>query len=65
MYFLFFFKVKQYIVILSWQFDTHVKESKNYTVSKKVLKGTVDAFRIEVRQTFTSLKRSVSFTPAQ
>ncbi|XP_062275245.1 sortilin-related receptor [Scomber scombrus] len=33
------YEVKQYIVILSWQFDTHVKESKNYTVSKKVLKA--------------------------
>lgn len=31
----------QYVVILSWQFDTHVKENKNYTVQEKILKGTV------------------------
>ena len=41
--YIFFRKVKQYVVILSWQFDTHVKENKNYTVSKKILKGTVYA----------------------
>ena len=35
-----FFKVKQYIVILSWQFDKHVKESKNFTVREGILKGT-------------------------
>lgn len=35
------FKVKQYVVILSWQFDTHVKENKNYTVREKILKGSV------------------------
>lgn len=30
-------------MILSWQFDTHVKENKNYTVtgSERILKGTV------------------------
>uniref|UniRef100_A0A3Q3K6Z2 Fibronectin type-III domain-containing protein n=1 Tax=Monopterus albus TaxID=43700 RepID=A0A3Q3K6Z2_MONAL len=32
--------VKQYIVILSWQFDTHIKESKNYTVREGILKAT-------------------------
>lgn len=36
-----FFKVKQYVVILSWQFDSHVKENKNYTVRERILKGTV------------------------
>lgn len=34
-------KVKQYVVILSWQFDTHVKESRNFTVAEKFLSGTV------------------------
>ncbi|XP_042372991.1 sortilin-related receptor-like, partial [Plectropomus leopardus] len=34
------YEVKQYIVILSWQFDTHVKESKNYTVTERILKAT-------------------------
>uniref|UniRef100_A0AAQ5YBJ5 Fibronectin type-III domain-containing protein n=1 Tax=Amphiprion ocellaris TaxID=80972 RepID=A0AAQ5YBJ5_AMPOC len=29
-----------YIVILSWQFDTHVKESKNYSVTAGILKAT-------------------------
>uniref|UniRef100_A0A672I0N3 Sortilin-related receptor n=1 Tax=Salarias fasciatus TaxID=181472 RepID=A0A672I0N3_SALFA len=33
-------QVKQYIVILSWQFDTHVKESRNYTVTDSVLRAT-------------------------
>uniref|UniRef100_A0A3Q3AY67 Sortilin-related receptor n=1 Tax=Kryptolebias marmoratus TaxID=37003 RepID=A0A3Q3AY67_KRYMA len=32
--------VKYYIVILSWQFDTHVKESKNYTVTGDSLRAT-------------------------
>lgn len=32
-------KVKQYVVIFSWQFDTHVKESQNYTVGENKLKG--------------------------
>lgn len=35
-------KVKQYVVIFSWQFDTHVKESQNYTVREKILKGADD-----------------------
>lgn len=35
-----FFQVEQYTVILSWQFDTHVKENRNYTVTSGVLKGT-------------------------
>ncbi|XP_010891974.2 sortilin-related receptor isoform X2 [Esox lucius] len=30
--------VKQYMVVLSWVFDAHVKESKNYTVNGSVLK---------------------------
>ncbi|XP_039986583.1 sortilin-related receptor isoform X1 [Xiphias gladius] len=34
------YDVKQYIVILSWQFDKHVKESKNYTVREGILKAT-------------------------
>ncbi|XP_069003442.1 sortilin-related receptor isoform X1 [Embiotoca jacksoni] len=34
------YDVKQYIVILSWQFDTHVKESKNYSVTVGILKAT-------------------------
>lgn len=34
-------KVKQYMVILSWQFDTHVKENRNFTVAEKFLSGTV------------------------
>ncbi|KAM7413680.1 hypothetical protein PAMA_020860 [Pampus argenteus] len=33
------YDVKQYVVILSWQFDTHVKENRNYTVSEKILKA--------------------------
>uniref|UniRef100_A0A6Q2ZM28 Sortilin-related receptor n=1 Tax=Esox lucius TaxID=8010 RepID=A0A6Q2ZM28_ESOLU len=32
------FRVKQYMVVLSWVFDAHVKESKNYTVNGSVLK---------------------------
>lgn len=32
-------KVKHYVVILSWQFDSHMKEMKNYTVQEKILKG--------------------------
>jgi len=35
----FLLQVKHYIVILSWQFDTHVKENKNYTVTEGILKG--------------------------
>lgn len=35
-----FFQVEQYTVILSWQFDTHVKENRNYTLTSGVLKGT-------------------------
>ncbi|XP_057695606.1 sortilin-related receptor [Corythoichthys intestinalis] len=31
-------EVKQYIVTLSWQFDSHLKESKNYTATKNILK---------------------------
>uniref|UniRef100_A0A1A7WSZ5 Sortilin-related receptor n=1 Tax=Iconisemion striatum TaxID=60296 RepID=A0A1A7WSZ5_9TELE len=31
------YNVKYYMVVLSWQFDTHVKESKNYTVTEGVL----------------------------
>ncbi|XP_061923873.1 sortilin-related receptor-like [Entelurus aequoreus] len=34
------YEVKQYIVILSWQFDTHMRESKNYTVKEKILRVT-------------------------
>lgn len=34
------FQVEQYTVILSWQFDTHVKENRNYTLTSGVLKGT-------------------------
>ncbi|KAF3847223.1 hypothetical protein F7725_020251, partial [Dissostichus mawsoni] len=34
------YEVKQYIVILYWQFDTHVKESRNYTVKQGILKAT-------------------------
>lgn len=33
-------QVKQYVVYLSWQFDTHVKESRNFTVAEKFLNGT-------------------------
>ncbi|KAM7399797.1 hypothetical protein PAMP_019041 [Pampus punctatissimus] len=33
------YDVKQYVVILSWQFDKHVKENRNYTVSEKILKA--------------------------
>uniref|UniRef100_A0A667YBH8 Sortilin related receptor 1 n=1 Tax=Myripristis murdjan TaxID=586833 RepID=A0A667YBH8_9TELE len=32
--------VKQYVVVLSWLFDTHVKESKNYTVRERILKAS-------------------------
>lgn len=32
--------MKQYVVYLSWQFDTHVKESRNFTVADKFLNGT-------------------------
>ncbi|XP_010776761.1 sortilin-related receptor-like [Notothenia coriiceps] len=34
------YEVKQYIVILYWQFDTHVKESRNYTVQQGILKAS-------------------------
>ncbi|XP_039862395.1 sortilin-related receptor isoform X1 [Simochromis diagramma] len=34
------YKVEQYTVILSWQFDTHVKENRNYTLTSGVLKAT-------------------------
>ena len=30
--------MKQYVVVLSWEFDAHVKESRNYTVIT-VLRG--------------------------
>ncbi|XP_077396383.1 sortilin-related receptor [Festucalex cinctus] len=33
------YEVEQYIVILSWQFDSHMKESKNYTVKQKILRA--------------------------
>ncbi|KAG5836889.1 hypothetical protein ANANG_G00233470 [Anguilla anguilla] len=32
------YEVKQYMVVLSWAFDAHVKESRNYTVLGKILK---------------------------
>uniref|UniRef100_A0A674CLN2 Sortilin-related receptor, L(DLR class) A repeats containing n=1 Tax=Salmo trutta TaxID=8032 RepID=A0A674CLN2_SALTR len=31
--------VRQYVVVLSWVFDAHVKESRNYTVRGSILKG--------------------------
>ncbi|XP_035241564.1 sortilin-related receptor-like [Anguilla anguilla] len=34
------YEVKQYMVVLSWAFDAHVKESRNYTVLGKILKVT-------------------------
>ncbi|XP_029922532.1 sortilin-related receptor isoform X2 [Myripristis murdjan] len=34
------YEVKQYVVVLSWLFDTHVKESKNYTVRERILKAS-------------------------
>ncbi|XP_076146177.1 sortilin-related receptor [Alosa pseudoharengus] len=34
------YEVKQFIVVLSWAFDDHVKESKNYTVHGKTLKAS-------------------------
>ncbi|XP_013882871.1 sortilin-related receptor [Austrofundulus limnaeus] len=34
------YDVKYYIVIVSWQFDTHVKESKNYTVQGDAFTAT-------------------------
>uniref|UniRef100_A0A8C3A547 Sortilin-related receptor n=1 Tax=Cyclopterus lumpus TaxID=8103 RepID=A0A8C3A547_CYCLU len=34
------YEVKQYVVILSWQFDSHVKEGKNFTVTERILKAT-------------------------
>uniref|UniRef100_A0A8C6SI35 Sortilin-related receptor, L(DLR class) A repeats containing n=1 Tax=Neogobius melanostomus TaxID=47308 RepID=A0A8C6SI35_9GOBI len=40
--FFFFFlleKAKHYVVVLSWQFDTHMKESKNYTIQERILKA--------------------------
>ncbi|KAK7883186.1 hypothetical protein WMY93_029360 [Mugilogobius chulae] len=33
------YEVKHYVVVLSWQFDSHMKESKNYTVQEKTLKA--------------------------
>uniref|UniRef100_H3DA53 Sortilin-related receptor n=1 Tax=Tetraodon nigroviridis TaxID=99883 RepID=H3DA53_TETNG len=33
------YEVQQYVVILSWQFDSHVKESRNFTVAEKFLSG--------------------------
>lgn len=33
------YEVKHYVVILSWQFDSHMKEMKNYTVQEKILKA--------------------------
>ena len=35
----FVLQVKQYVVVLSWLFDTHAKESRNYTVRERILKG--------------------------
>ncbi|KAJ8397179.1 hypothetical protein AAFF_G00440130 [Aldrovandia affinis] len=32
------YEVKQYMVVLSWAFNAHVKESRNYTVEDKILK---------------------------
>uniref|UniRef100_A0A673Z2P1 Sortilin related receptor 1 n=1 Tax=Salmo trutta TaxID=8032 RepID=A0A673Z2P1_SALTR len=32
--------VRQYVVVLSWVFDAHVKESRNYTVPGSILKAT-------------------------
>uniref|UniRef100_A0A8C8H4J4 Fibronectin type-III domain-containing protein n=1 Tax=Oncorhynchus tshawytscha TaxID=74940 RepID=A0A8C8H4J4_ONCTS len=32
-------QVRQYVVVLSWVFDAHVKESRNYTVRGSVLKA--------------------------
>lgn len=34
-------QVQQYVVILSWQFDTHVRESRNFTVAEAFLSGSV------------------------
>ncbi|XP_059930371.1 sortilin-related receptor [Gadus macrocephalus] len=32
-------EVKHYMVVLSWLFDSHVKESRNYTVQKGILRA--------------------------
>ncbi|XP_029628708.1 sortilin-related receptor isoform X2 [Salmo trutta] len=34
------YEVRQYVVVLSWVFDAHVKESRNYTVPGSILKAT-------------------------
>ncbi|XP_046891253.1 sortilin-related receptor isoform X1 [Hypomesus transpacificus] len=34
-------KVKQYVVVLSWEFDAHVKESRNYTVITVLRAGSL------------------------
>ncbi|KAK6296810.1 hypothetical protein J4Q44_G00329520 [Coregonus suidteri] len=33
------YEVRQYVVVLSWVFDAHVKESRNYTVRGSILKA--------------------------
>ncbi|CAB1348795.1 unnamed protein product, partial [Coregonus sp. 'balchen'] len=33
------YEVRQYMVVLSWVFDAHVKESRNYTVRGSILKA--------------------------
>ncbi|KAG7282266.1 hypothetical protein CRUP_033793 [Coryphaenoides rupestris] len=33
------YEVKSYIVVLSWLFDAHVKESRNYTVNEGILQA--------------------------
>ncbi|KAI1903297.1 hypothetical protein AGOR_G00025750 [Albula goreensis] len=34
------YKVNQYVVVLSWVFDAHVKESRNMTIAERTLKVT-------------------------
>lgn len=46
------FQVKHYMVVLSWVFDKHVKENRNYTVTD-TLTGTVNVLRITLLQIVT------------
>lgn len=45
-------QVKLFMAVLSWQFDSHVKESRNYNVTSGILKGSPpDCFIIVHPQT--------------
>lgn len=49
--------MKQYVVRLSWQFDTHVKESRNFTVADKFLNGSELKWRLSAECLGETLRR--------